>query len=94
MYIAKRLAKCIYIYGYFLLYPIYIEILKFLWHLLQALRTAIADKFYKDMGIEGDEIFISDGAQSDISRLQVGKIVYVSNILHFLNVDYFIAKHL
>lgn len=46
------------------------------------------------MGIEGDEIFISDGAQSDISRLQVGKIVYVSNILHFLNADYFIAKHL
>ncbi|KAH9690884.1 LL-diaminopimelate aminotransferase [Citrus sinensis] len=36
-----------------------------------ALRTAIADKFYKDMGIEGDEIFISDGAQSDISRLQM-----------------------
>ncbi|KAG8633013.1 probable LL-diaminopimelate aminotransferase, chloroplastic isoform X2 [Manihot esculenta] len=35
------------------------------------LRKAIAEKFYKDMGVEGHEIFVSDGAQSDISRLQM-----------------------
>ncbi|KAI9200943.1 hypothetical protein LWI28_015494 [Acer negundo] len=36
----------------------------------EALRKAIAENFYKDMGLKGNEIFISDGAQCDISRLQ------------------------
>ncbi|KAJ0085367.1 hypothetical protein Patl1_08463 [Pistacia atlantica] len=36
-----------------------------------ALRVAIAEKLYKDMGIKGEEIFVSDGAQCDISRLQM-----------------------
>ncbi|XVF36789.1 hypothetical protein REPUB_Repub19eG0088400 [Reevesia pubescens] len=36
-----------------------------------ALRKAIAGKFYQDMGIKADEIFVSDGAQCDISRLQI-----------------------
>ncbi|KAH7567805.1 hypothetical protein JRO89_XS07G0154000 [Xanthoceras sorbifolium] len=36
-----------------------------------ALRKAIADTFYKDMGLKGNEIFVSDGAQCDISRLQM-----------------------
>ncbi|XP_050228231.1 probable LL-diaminopimelate aminotransferase, chloroplastic isoform X2 [Mercurialis annua] len=35
------------------------------------LRNAIADRFYKDLGIKGQEIFVSDGAQCDISRLQM-----------------------
>lgn len=37
----------------------------------QELRRAIAEKFYRDMGIKSEEIFVSDGAQCDISRLQV-----------------------
>ncbi|EOY16111.1 AGD2-like defense response protein 1 [Theobroma cacao] len=36
-----------------------------------ALRKAIAEKLYQDMGIKADEIFVSDGAQCDISRLQM-----------------------
>ncbi|KAK8354810.1 hypothetical protein V6Z11_A05G245000 [Gossypium hirsutum] len=36
-----------------------------------ALRKAIAGKFYQDMGIKANEIFVSDGAQCDISRLQM-----------------------
>ncbi|XP_022768280.1 probable LL-diaminopimelate aminotransferase, chloroplastic isoform X2 [Durio zibethinus] len=36
-----------------------------------ALRKAIAGKIYQDMGIKADEIFVSDGAQCDISRLQM-----------------------
>ncbi|XP_044508248.1 LL-diaminopimelate aminotransferase, chloroplastic-like [Mangifera indica] len=35
------------------------------------LRSAIASAFYKDLGIEEDDIFVSDGAKCDISRLQV-----------------------
>uniref|UniRef100_A0A803MSB2 Aminotransferase class I/classII large domain-containing protein n=1 Tax=Chenopodium quinoa TaxID=63459 RepID=A0A803MSB2_CHEQI len=34
------------------------------------LKKAIAETFYKNTGITSDEIFISDGAQCDISRLQ------------------------
>ncbi|XP_012445786.2 probable LL-diaminopimelate aminotransferase, chloroplastic [Gossypium raimondii] len=34
------------------------------------LRKTIAGKFYQDMGIKANEIFVSDGAQCDISRLQ------------------------
>lgn len=35
------------------------------------LRKAIAETFYKNTGITSSEIFISDGAQCDISRLQM-----------------------
>jgi len=38
---------------------------------LQALRKAISDSFYKDLGIKPSEVFVSDGAQCDITRLQV-----------------------
>ncbi|KAI5654672.1 hypothetical protein M9H77_31859 [Catharanthus roseus] len=36
-----------------------------------ALRAAIASTYYKNLGIEESDIFVSDGAKSDISRLQV-----------------------
>lgn len=39
--------------------------------LLQPLRSAIASTFYGDVGIKEDDIFVSDGAKCDISRLQV-----------------------
>lgn len=32
---------------------------------------AIAEKVYRNMGVKGNEVFVSDGAQCDISRLQV-----------------------
>ncbi|KAL8553545.1 hypothetical protein ACS0TY_002017 [Phlomoides rotata] len=35
------------------------------------LRKAIAETFYKDTGIQDSEVFVSDGAQCDISRLQM-----------------------
>ncbi|KAG8097203.1 hypothetical protein GUJ93_ZPchr0013g34398 [Zizania palustris] len=38
------------------------------------LRNAIADKVYSDMGIKESEVFISDGAQCDIARLQTEKV--------------------
>ncbi|KAK3011990.1 hypothetical protein RJ639_011248 [Escallonia herrerae] len=38
---------------------------------VQPLRAAIATAFYGHLGIEEDDIFVSDGAKSDISRLQV-----------------------
>ena len=38
---------------------------------MQQLRAAIASMYYGDLGIEESEIFVSDGAKSDISRLQV-----------------------
>ncbi|CAA0806750.1 LL-diaminopimelate aminotransferase-chloroplastic [Striga hermonthica] len=37
----------------------------------QKLRAAIASTYYANLGIEEDDIFVSDGAKSDISRLQV-----------------------
>jgi aspartate/methionine/tyrosine aminotransferase len=46
--------------------------------LLQALRRAIAETFYRDLGVKENEIFVSDGAQCDISRLQVKQIIYQS----------------
>lgn len=46
---------------------------------MQDLRKAIAETFYKDMGIQGAEVFVSDGAQCDISRLQVpAECIYYS----------------
>ncbi|KAE8077365.1 hypothetical protein FH972_015936 [Carpinus fangiana] len=36
-----------------------------------ALRRAIAETFYRDLGVKENEIFVSDGAQCDISRLQM-----------------------
>ncbi|CAI9770092.1 unnamed protein product [Fraxinus pennsylvanica] len=35
------------------------------------LKQAIAETFYKDTGIKDSEVFISDGSQCDISRLQM-----------------------
>ncbi|XP_057522798.1 aminotransferase ALD1, chloroplastic-like [Amaranthus tricolor] len=35
------------------------------------LRKAIAEKFYRNTSISEDEVFVSDGAQCDISRLQM-----------------------
>ncbi|CAN1302727.1 LL-diaminopimelate aminotransferase, chloroplastic [Linum perenne] len=35
------------------------------------LRAAIRSTFYADLGIDDDDIFVSDGAKCDISRLQV-----------------------
>ncbi|XP_057428430.1 aminotransferase ALD1, chloroplastic-like isoform X2 [Lotus japonicus] len=37
----------------------------------KALRKEIADTIYKDLGIKPSEVFVSDGAQCDISRLQL-----------------------
>ncbi|OMO68159.1 Aminotransferase, class I/classII [Corchorus capsularis] len=37
----------------------------------QALRKAIAETFYKDVLIKDTEVFVSDGSQCDISRLQL-----------------------
>lgn len=50
--------------------------------MVQELRRAIAEKFYNNMGIEGDEVFVSDGAQCDISRLQVRKLRLCSKAFH------------
>ncbi|XP_078441305.1 pyridoxal phosphate (PLP)-dependent transferases superfamily protein isoform X2 [Wolffia australiana] len=36
-----------------------------------ALRKKITEVIYKDMGIKQTEVFVSDGAQSDISRIQM-----------------------
>ncbi|XP_010273543.1 PREDICTED: probable LL-diaminopimelate aminotransferase, chloroplastic isoform X2 [Nelumbo nucifera] len=41
------------------------------------LRAAIASTFYADMGIEESDIFVSDGAKCDISRLQ---LLFGSNV--------------
>eukprot|EP00897_Mesotaenium_endlicherianum_P004795 jgi/Mesen1/4343/ME000022S03628 len=37
----------------------------------KALREAIRSTFYNDLGIKDNEIFVSDGAKCDISRLQM-----------------------
>ncbi|CAI0448632.1 unnamed protein product [Linum tenue] len=37
----------------------------------KSLRAAIRSTFYADLGINDDDIFVSDGAKCDISRLQV-----------------------
>ncbi|KAK6156868.1 hypothetical protein DH2020_011116 [Rehmannia glutinosa] len=37
----------------------------------KALRKAIAETVYKDIGIKDSEVFVSDGAQGDICRLQL-----------------------
>lgn len=38
---------------------------------IQDLREAIADVMYKNTSIDGTQVFVSDGAQCDISRLQL-----------------------
>ena len=40
---------------------------------MQKVRAAIAATYYADLGIEDSDIFVSDGAKCDISRLQVPK---------------------
>lgn len=39
--------------------------------MFQALRKAIAETFYQDAQVKENEVFVSDGAQCDISRVQV-----------------------
>lgn len=51
---------------------------------MQPLRSAIASTFYHDLGIEEDDIFVSDGAKCDISRLQV-HFVSLKYIMSYLN---------
>ncbi|XP_077240681.1 pyridoxal phosphate (PLP)-dependent transferases superfamily protein isoform X2 [Tasmannia lanceolata] len=41
------------------------------------LRAAIASTYYRDLGIEENDIFVSDGAKCDISRLQ---LLFGSNV--------------
>ncbi|XP_068659680.1 LL-diaminopimelate aminotransferase, chloroplastic-like [Aristolochia californica] len=41
------------------------------------LRAAIASTYYRDLGIEESDIFVSDGAKCDISRLQ---LLFGSNV--------------
>uniref|UniRef100_A0A175YF25 Aminotransferase class I/classII domain-containing protein n=1 Tax=Daucus carota subsp. sativus TaxID=79200 RepID=A0A175YF25_DAUCS len=41
------------------------------------LRAAICSEYYANLGIEADDVFVSDGAKCDISRLQV---VFGSNV--------------
>ena len=43
------------------------------WLSMQKVRSAIAATYYADLGIEDSDIFVSDGAKCDISRLQVPK---------------------
>ncbi|KAK8518631.1 hypothetical protein V6N12_011878 [Hibiscus sabdariffa] len=43
----------------------------------KAVRAALASTFYGNLGIEEEDIFVSDGAKCDISRLQV---VFGSNV--------------
>lgn len=52
-----------------------------IWIRTQELRKAIAATIYKDMGIRDTEVFVSDGAQCDISRIQVTQI---SSSFYFL----------
>lgn len=37
---------------------------------VQAVRSALAKTFYGEFGVKDEEIFVSDGAKCDISRLQ------------------------
>ena len=50
---------------------------------MQPLRSAITSTFYRDLGIEEDDIFVSDGAKCDISRLQV--ILFFSLIQNIIS---------
>lgn len=42
---------------------------------MQSLRKVISEQMYTNMGIKESEVFISDGAQCDIARLQVRSII-------------------
>ncbi|XP_074327889.1 LL-diaminopimelate aminotransferase, chloroplastic-like isoform X3 [Apium graveolens] len=37
----------------------------------EPLRAAICSEYYANLGIEADDVFVSDGAKCDISRLEV-----------------------
>lgn len=64
---------------------------------MQHLRAAIASTYYGDLSIEESDIFVSDGAKSDISRLQVLLcfeylfILYLPFFCLFLSVSRWIA---
>ena len=50
--------------------------LKFMCHLyVQQLRARLASTFYSSLGIDEDDIFVSDGAKCGISRIQVCGLV-------------------
>ena len=51
--------------------------------ILQELRKAVADTFYGDVTVKDTEVFISDGSQCDISRLQVVKFSDFNQSIHF-----------
>lgn len=61
----------------------------------QELRKAIADTFYGDSVVKDTEVFVSDGSQCDISRLQVASHLHIQALLklrlhHYLNDEVFI----
>jgi hypothetical protein len=58
---------------------------------MQKLRSAIVATYYPDLGIEDADIFVSDGAKCDISRLQVlrGLSLSFCYTTHFNNFKYF-----
>ena len=52
------------------------------------MRALIGKTFYSGLGIEEDDIFVSDGAKCDITRLQVW-FVLVWKKIHLLNLSIF-----
>lgn len=61
---------------------------------LQALRKEIADTIYKDLGIKPSEVFVSDGAQCDISRLQVFHKIIITVVCCTLLYSFSLVKFL
>jgi hypothetical protein len=54
---------------------------------MQKLRSAITATYYPDLGIEDADIFVSDGAKCDISRLQVlGGLPLSRIVLHTVTI--------
>lgn len=49
------------------------------------MKAAIASTYYADLGIDEDDIFVSDGAKSDISRLQVLSFIIIIIIILLYN---------
>ncbi|KVI10939.1 hypothetical protein Ccrd_010654 [Cynara cardunculus var. scolymus] len=55
-------------------------------NMAEALRKAIAESFYKGLGVKDAEVFVSDGSQCDISRLQAGD--FLDETLKYQNIEY------
>lgn len=60
---------------------------------LQKLRASIASTYYADLGIQEDDIFVSDGAKSDISRLQVFFLVLALLVFKQFSGFYFVIEY-